>query len=258
MPRPIPPHIADNGSRFSFLQKTKVWLGTAAGVAICLVVGCGLIGAFYSLKKNYWGGAEDLYEGIFSLLASIIITVMGFALLRISKMQAKWRVKIQEAMSSSAAPGAAAGGRLKIWSRKYAFFILPFITVLREGLEVVVFVGGISLAEPASAFPLPVITALLAGSLVGVAVYKGGNRTALHWFLIGSTCILYLVASGLFSRAAWNFDMYQVCAPPRSSVKPRNCRTGFNEKGAGRRTVCKACRRRCGRDGRRARKLRYP
>ena len=134
---------------------------------------------------------------------------MGFALLRISKMQAKWRFKIQEALSSP----AGGSGRLKTWSRKYALFILPFITVLREGLEAVIFCGGISLSEPASAFPLPVITGLLAGSFVGLVVYKGSNRTALHWFLIGSTCVLYLVASGLFSKAAWEFDMYQVCSP---------------------------------------------
>lgn len=143
------------------------------------------------------------------MLASIIITIMGFALLRINKMQAKWRFKIQEALSSP----AGGSGRLKTWSRKYALFTLPFITVLREGLEAVIFCGGISLSEPASAFPLPVITGLLAGSFVGLVVYKGSNRTALHWFLIGSTCVLYLVASGLFSKAAWDFDMYQVCSP---------------------------------------------
>jgi len=52
-----------------------VWIGTVAGVLLCLIIGGGMIGAFYSLGKDLWGGTEDLYEGIFGLIASIIITV---------------------------------------------------------------------------------------------------------------------------------------------------------------------------------------
>ncbi|KAF8541071.1 iron permease FTR1/Fip1/EfeU [Trichophaea hybrida] len=184
----------------------QVWLGTFTAAMICLIVGCGLIGAFYGLKKDLWSGTEDLYEGIFSVLAAIIITLMGFALLRINKMQEKWKGKITDAMAAQPTVG---GGSFKNYARKYAMFILPFLTVLREGLEAIVFVGGVSLSEPASAFPIPAITGLLAGALVGWLVYKWGNKTALQWFLIGSTCLLYLVASGLLSKAAWSFDMYQ-------------------------------------------------
>jgi high-affinity iron transporter len=198
---PPPPHS------HNILTTLKVWLGTFVAFMICFIVGCGLIGAFYGLQKNMWGGTEDLYEGIFSVLAAVIITLMGFALLRINKLQEKWRGKIAEAMATKPMMG---GGPFKNYARKYAMFILPFITVLREGVEAVVFVGGVSLNEPASAFPLPAITGLLAGAFVGWLVYKGGNKTALRWFLIGSTCVLYLVASGLLSKAAWSFDMYQV------------------------------------------------
>ena len=57
-------------------------------------------------------------------------------------------------------------------SRKYAMFILPFITVLREGLEAVVFVGGISLSEPASSFPLAVVVGIICGVAVGYFIYR--------------------------------------------------------------------------------------
>lgn len=50
-------------------------MGVGAGLFLCLVVGGGLIGAFYNLGKDLWGQSEDLYEGIFSLLAALIITV---------------------------------------------------------------------------------------------------------------------------------------------------------------------------------------
>jgi len=53
-----------------------------------------------------------------------------------------------------------------------ALFLLPFITVLREGLEAIVFVGGVGLSEPASSIPLAVIAGLAAGVLVGYFIYK--------------------------------------------------------------------------------------
>jgi len=91
---------------------------------------------------------------------------MGLAMLRISKLQEKWKVKISEVMKEQQAKGFA--GK----SRKYAMFVLPFITVLREGLEAVVFVGGVSLSEPATAFPLAVIVGMLCGVLIGYFIYR--------------------------------------------------------------------------------------
>lgn len=85
-------------------------------------------------------------------------------------------------------------------------FMLPFITVLREGLEAVVFIGGVSLGLPATSFPLAVVCGLAAGCLVGYLIYRGGNMASLQIFLICSTCVLYLVAAALFSRAVWYFE----------------------------------------------------
>jgi high-affinity iron transporter len=71
---------------------------------------------------------------------------------------------------------------------------LPFITVLREGLEAVVFVAGVGLSEPASAFPLPAITGLFAGSLIGYVIYRGGVTFAVRYILIASSppCYIWL------------------------------------------------------------------
>lgn len=91
---------------------------------------------------------------------------MGLAMLRISALQNKWKVKISQIMEERQAKGFA--GK----SRKYAMFILPFITVLREGLEAVVFVGGVSLSEPATSFPLAVIVGIICGTVVGYFIYK--------------------------------------------------------------------------------------
>ena len=93
--------------------------------------------------------------------------------------------------------------------KKYALFILPFITCLREGLEAVVFVGGVGITSPASSFPIPVIVGIICGLAVGALLYYFGSNMSMQIFLIISTCILYLIAAGLFSRGVWFFESYQ-------------------------------------------------
>ncbi|KAI0013178.1 iron permease-like protein [Xylariaceae sp. FL0662B] len=183
----------------------QVWWGVGLGFFICLAVAGGLIGAFYTLGTNNWETNEYNYEGAFALVAAVIISVVGAALLRVGKMQEKWRIKLAKALES---PLKISGRRgwLKRFAEKYAMFVLPFITVLREGIEAIVFVAGVSFTAPASAVPLPVVIGLAVGIIVGYALYKGGASSKLQYFLIASTCLLYLVAAGLFSRSVWYFE----------------------------------------------------
>ena len=61
---------------------------------------------------------------------------MGAALLRVSKLQDKWRVKISKVLENKDMK-LPVKGKMKMWMEKYAMFILPFVTVLREGIEAV-------------------------------------------------------------------------------------------------------------------------
>ncbi|KAI0181547.1 iron permease FTR1 [Hypoxylon sp. FL1284] len=187
----------------------QVWLGVGLGLFLCLVVAGGLIGAFYTLGKDAWQTNEYNYEGAFALVASIIISIVGAALLRVGKMQEKWRVKLAKAMESPVGIGGRRNGWFKRFAEKYAMFVLPFITVLREGIEAIVFVAGVSFSAPATSVPLPVVVGLAAGAIVGYILYKGGSGAKLQYFLIASTCLLYLVGAGLFSRSVWYFENQQ-------------------------------------------------
>ncbi|KAL9130218.1 MAG: hypothetical protein Q9217_001563 [Psora testacea] len=189
----------------------QVWYGVALGVVCCLCIGAGFIGAFYAAGKDSWATTEAIWEGSFALVASIIISIIGAGLLRVSKLKAKWQVKLARAIeSNSSIEKGTIGSRFKRWCVKYAMFQLTFITVLREGLEAVIFVAGIGLSEPASSFPLAVVSGLAAGFLIGWFIYKGGNIASVQIFLIASTCFLYLVAAGLLSRAVWLFEQNEV------------------------------------------------
>ncbi|KAF1835886.1 iron permease FTR1 [Decorospora gaudefroyi] len=185
----------------------QIWCGVGAGVAVCVIICVGVIASFYTAGRNAFEAAEHIWEGVFGILASLIITLMGAALLRVNKMQDKWRVKISKVLERRDAK-LPIQGRLKRWSEKYAMFILPFVTVLREGIEAVLFIAGVGLGLPATSFPLAVLCGLGAGALVGYLIYKGGNRTSLQIFLVVSTGFLYLVAAGLFSKGVWNLEMH--------------------------------------------------
>lgn len=187
--------------------RRQVWLGSILGVVLCLILGGAFIGAFYSLRKDIWAKSEDLWEGIFCIIATVLISLMGLAMLRINKMKEKWRIKLAQALVKE--PKGRGRFGLGHLTKKYAMFILPFITTLREGLEAVVFVGGVGLDSPASSFPLPVIVGLICGILVGMALYYFGSSISIQIFLIISTSILYLIAAGLFSRGIWFFETYK-------------------------------------------------
>lgn len=205
--------------------RLQVWLGAIAGLLVCFVIGLVFIFFFYFVEKDLWSYTERLWEGVFSLLSSVIITVMGVGLLRINKiMKIKWWIKLGDAYDVGnvkkidigeteplelASVGLLNNRQKKKegFSKKYYLAILPFVTTLREGLEAVVFIGGIGMSQPLSSLPLAVIGGIAVGSAIGLSLYKGGNKLSLQYFLICSTCFLYIVSAGLMSRGVWFLEL---------------------------------------------------
>ncbi|GMG40691.1 unnamed protein product [Ambrosiozyma monospora] len=209
--------------------KAQIWIGALSGLAICLGIGGVFIAIFYVIGNDIWSAAERIWEGVFSILSALIISVMGLALLRINSMQTKWKSKLGKSLNDNnhdddehllqeieGEPLAQDITKLVYYKRKmdefgkkYALGILPFVTTLREGLEAVVFVGGIGVNQPASSFPLAIFCGGLVGGIVGVVMYRGGNKMSLQYFLILSSCFLYMVAAGLVSRGVWFLELEQ-------------------------------------------------
>ena len=119
----------------------------------------------------------------------------------------------------------AVDGRTK--AGKWALLVLPLITVLREGIEAVVFVGGVSLGEPATSIPLAAIVGIICGVVVGYIIYAFASRTsespwprllpkltpescgiALTIFIVVMTNLILLIGAGLFSKSIGNFQEY--------------------------------------------------
>lgn len=90
----------------------------------------------------------------------------------------------------------------------FTIFVIPFVTTLREGLEGVVYIGGVSLGLPAKSIPLPAIVGILVGLLIGIFLWKGGSFGQIRAFLIVSTCFLLIIAAGMASRSIYYLQFY--------------------------------------------------
>lgn len=174
---PSHPHPRPVDLGLNHALRRQILLGTISGFLCCLIIGGAVIGVFYTLGVNKWesSGAELNWEGAFCLLASLIISVVGAALLRVSRMRERWSVKMVKAFEGrkrEETKGQTWWPKMKIWMERYVMFVLPFVTVLREGVEAIVFVAGVSFAAPASSIPIPAIAGVIVGALVGVVLYQ--------------------------------------------------------------------------------------
>ncbi|CAE6430978.1 Plasma membrane iron permease [Saccharomyces cerevisiae S288c] [Rhizoctonia solani] len=184
----------------------QIILGAGSGLLLALMIGAAFIAVWFIKVVDLFSAAEEIWEGVFSLIASILILVMGLAMLRMDRAKTKWRQKLSHAFASKDGnsdedQSGKAGIRM--------LFMLPFVTVLREGLEAVVFVGGVSLGQPASSIPLAALSGLIIGLIVGYLIYASSSRTRLSAFLVGSTSLLLLIGAGLMSKAVGAFERHR-------------------------------------------------
>ncbi|CAE6472430.1 unnamed protein product [Rhizoctonia solani] len=204
------PNESDTGesTRSELLRRLRwqIVLGAGLGLLLALVIGAAFVAIWFIKVVDLFSAAEEIWEGVFSLIASILILVMGLAMLRMDRAKAKWRRKLSHAFATkSDNPSDDQSGKAGI----RMLFMLPFVTVLREGLEAVVFVGGVSLGQPASSIPLAALSGLIIGLIVGYLIYASSSRTRLSAFLIGSTSLLLLIGAGLMSKAVGAFERHR-------------------------------------------------
>ncbi|KIK57219.1 hypothetical protein GYMLUDRAFT_46470 [Collybiopsis luxurians FD-317 M1] len=180
--------------------RIQILAGAGIGLFIATSVGAAFITVWFTRASNLWAKTEALWEGIFDVIASIMIFMMGVGMLKMDRAKAKWRLKLQRAFNDRI-EGDKDGK-----AGKWVLLILPLVTVLREGLEAVIFVGGVSLGQPATSIPIAAIVGLICGLVVGFLIYQFGSRTTLNIFLIAMTNFLLLIGAGLFSRGVWAFQ----------------------------------------------------
>jgi high-affinity iron transporter len=161
----------------------SVWLGVVAAILASAGVGVFAFVALGSLQ----GTAEQIFAGVTSLLAVVILTYMLFWMRKQAiTLGADLRKGVDRAVASTSVLGLV---------------LLAFTAVIREGIETALFLLGQTTA--ASGEGLAVVLGALIGLLIaagiGVLIFRVGMRLNLSAFFTVTGAALVVIASGLLS-----------------------------------------------------------
>ncbi|WWC85392.1 uncharacterized protein L201_000255 [Kwoniella dendrophila CBS 6074] len=207
--------ISEEKDKIVKKMRFQIWSGAILGGTVAMAIGAIFLYVFYTYTHDLWQDAENLWEGGFCALASILILVMSLAFLRLPHAQVKWRLKLLSAYHSHSESDSEHaknhphphGNRHRRANKATAIlFGLPFITVLREGLEGVVFLGGIGLSEKGSAVAGGGLGGLLVGGTIAYLLFSSTTPLSLTKFVQFSSLLLFMIGAGLASRAAYAFE----------------------------------------------------
>jgi high-affinity iron transporter len=162
--------------------RTTVWLGTATAVAISLIAA----GILYLVGISFAGKAEEAFEGITMLLAAGVLTWMIF-----------WMKYQSRQISASLEAGVRQAVRLH--SRR-ALFMIAFLAVVREGIELALFLTAASFASGAQQTLVGALLGLGAVALLAWALFSSLVRLNLRYFFNFSSILLILFAGGLVAH----------------------------------------------------------
>ncbi|KAG5178843.1 iron permease FTR1 family-domain-containing protein [Tribonema minus] len=122
-------------------------------------------------------------------------------MLKMSKFQEAWEAKLRAQLEKADAEGTT-GTSL----RKSQMFWIPFISVLREGIETVIFLAGVGAGYPLKSIPIPGIVGLITGLIAGWLLFAAGGKCSMKGFLVCSTVLLLFISGGLALYGAHEFQ----------------------------------------------------
>jgi len=209
------------------LQSQNKWItyGAFAGVAVDVVIGVALIITFVTLKDNAFdpnSPNEIIFEGTLMLFASGVVTVFALGLTKfICELQAKLEAKMskfalsieQSVVSKEHDDNKLPTDSLEITTDeilvnpglKWNLGIMAFVAVVREGLECVVFLAGLTSSYSGNSMIFPAFAGVIIGLLLGYLLIFSSKRFTMLWFVIVSMIMLFMIGGGLLTRAFTEF-----------------------------------------------------
>ena len=171
-----------------------VWLGVA-GAALLSVATAILLGV---IGAEFEGPAEQAFEGFTMLFAAAVLTWMIFW------MQKQGR-QIQKGLEADVREALSGG-------QTVALFSIAFLAVLREGIELALFLTAVNFSSPIVGGEAPIlgwlggVLGLIAAILIGWLMYESAIKLNLRRFFQFTSIVLILFAAGLVGHAVHEFN----------------------------------------------------
>ena len=176
------------GIILAYLIKTKkerynniVYIGIISAV-IASLVGAVL---FNTLAGGFSGRAEEIFEGIAILFAAFLITFMILWMMKQKHIALELHKKVDTEIKEE---------------HKVGLFFLVFISVLREGIETVIFLGAASFASVGENSVAGAILGIVTAVALGYLIFVVGKNINIKRFFNVTSIILILFAAGLVAH----------------------------------------------------------
>lgn len=186
------------GIILAYLIKTKkekynnvVYLGIVSAI-VASIVGAFL---FNSLAGGFTGRAEDLFEGIAMLFAAFLITFMILWMLKQKHIVLELHQKVNKEIKEQ---------------HKVGLFFLVFISVLREGIETVIFLSAANYVSTVENSLVGAFLGIIAAVILGYAMFVGSKKINIKSFFNVTSFILILFAAGLVAHGIHEFQEAKV------------------------------------------------
>jgi high-affinity iron transporter len=166
----------------------SVWAGTASAIigSLLIAVGLNLLGSAFS------GPGEPVFEGSALLLAAGVLTWMNFWMRQHSNSLAN-RIESQASLGN---PTSARRG----------LFFLAFLTVIREGAELSVFLLAVALTASRVQELAGALLGIATAVLLGWALLSTSRRMNIKLFFRYTNAFMILFAAGMVGLAIGEFN----------------------------------------------------
>lgn len=175
------------GIILSYLLRTKqekynniVYSGVGLGIIISI------IGAllFTYIAGGFQGRTEEIFEGITMLIGAILLTTMILWMMKQKHIVQELEEKVNKQLAKP---------------HKSGLFLLVFISVLREGIETIIFLSAASFVSNNNNL-IGALAGIVAAILLGYAIFVGAKKIDLKKFFTITSILLILFAAGLIAH----------------------------------------------------------
>lgn len=170
-------------------ESVKVWLGAGAAALISVL---SAIGIFFILGTTEVEGFQAVLEGTLKIVAVMMLTWMTIWMKQQGgSVGRELKRQIQVALSYGS-----------VWT----LASLAFISVIREGIETVLFIVG---STQGSSTLITVYGSILGfgiSAILGCIIYRGAHRLPLKTFFSTMSVLIIIMAAGLLSGGIHEFQ----------------------------------------------------
>lgn len=181
------------GIILSYLARTKqikynnvVYLGVISGI-VASVFGAWI---FTGIAGGFTGRAEQVFEGITMLIGALLLTTMIIWMMKQKHIARELEHKVTAEINEA---------------HRFGLYLLVLVSVLREGVETVIFLGAANFVSTDNNL-IGSVAGIIAAIILGYAIFVGSMKINLKKFFNITGVLLILFAAGLVAHGIHEFQ----------------------------------------------------